>query len=148
IEVDVRVLASTNQDLEGLARSGNFRSDLLFRLRVLHIALPPLRSRLEDLPPLCHAIILQFNEQHRTRVTHINALAMQSLRRHDWPGNVRELRNILERAVILAREGEINEGHLPRSFGERVEERIRRDYGAVPSITIPVGSTIAQAERE
>lgn len=148
VEVDVRVIASSNKDLQSLVRTGGFREDLFFRLSVLHLALPPLRNRLEDLPALCQAIISDLNSRHETQITTIEPSAFEALQRHDWPGNVRELRNILERAVILAREGEINASHLPKGFGGLPQERTRRDLGALPTVMLPVGTTIEQAERE
>ncbi|HZT37797.1 MAG TPA: sigma-54 dependent transcriptional regulator [Bryobacteraceae bacterium] len=147
-EVDVRVIASTNKDLRELVAAGSFREDLFFRLSVLHIALPPLRDRLEELPALCSALITRINALHNTRITSVDGAVLGALRRHDWPGNVRELRNILERAAILAREGEITPDHLPKGFGGTAPERARRDLGAVPTVTLPVGTTIEQAERE
>jgi DNA-binding NtrC family response regulator len=147
-EVDVRVIASTNKDLRGLVSSGLFREDLYFRLSVLHIALPALRERLDELPGLCSALIARVNALHQTRITSVDASVMSALQRHDWPGNVRELRNILERAAILAREGEITPDYLPKGFGGLPQERARRDLGAIPTVTLPVGATIEQAERE
>jgi DNA-binding NtrC family response regulator len=148
ISVDVRIIASTNKNIQQLARTGVFREDLFFRLSVLQVALPPLRDRLDDLPALCQAILSALNASHETRVTGVDPFALEALRRHDWPGNVRELKNLLERGVILAREGEITTAHLPRSFAGLPPERARRDLGALPTVTLPVGTTIDQAERE
>jgi DNA-binding NtrC family response regulator len=148
IAVDVRVIASTNKNIQQLARSGAFREDLFFRLSVLQVELPPLRDRLDDLPVLCKAIISTLNASHETRITGIDSFAMEALRRHEWPGNVRELRNLLERGVILAQEGEITTGHLPRSFAGLPPERARRDMGALPTVTLAVGTTLEQAQRE
>ena len=148
VEVEVRVIASTNKDLHSLVEKGIFREDLYFRLSVLHVALPALRNRIEDLPVLCQALIADLNSRHQTQITSIETAAFEALQRHDWPGNVRELRNVLERAVILAREGEINASHLPKGFGGLPQERARRDLGALPTVMLPVGTTIEQAERE
>jgi DNA-binding NtrC family response regulator len=148
LEVDVRVIASTNKDIRRLANTGGFRDDLYFRLSVLHVELPPLRDRLDDLATLCHTIIERLNAAHGTRVTGVDAQALEAMQTHDWPGNVRELRNLLERGVILAREDEITLRHLPGSFGGVPAERVRRDLGALPTITLPVGTTIEEAERE
>jgi DNA-binding NtrC family response regulator len=148
IEVDVRLVASTNKELQLAAKNGSFREDLYFRLSVLHLALAPLRDRLEDLAPLCDAILTELNRLHEAKVTGIEPAAMQALERHAWPGNVRELRNVLERAVILAREGEITPMHLPKGLGGTPQERARRELGILPSVTLPVGTTLDQAERE
>jgi DNA-binding NtrC family response regulator len=148
VEVDTRVIASTNKDIQQLARAGSFREDLFFRLSVLHINIPPLRNRLEDLQPLCAALLDKINAAHGTRITTIEPTVMSVLSRHNWPGNIRELRNLLERAAILAREGEIEAAHLPKGFGGLPSEKVRRDLGLIPTVTIPVGTTIDQAERE
>ena len=149
IDVDIRVVASTNKDLQQLARRGVFREDLYFRLSVLTIPLPSLRERVDDVPALCAAILEDLNSQQNTTVTSIEPAALEALQRHEWPGNVRELRNVLERAIILAREGEITTAHLPKEFQSgTVPEKIRRELGTTPSVTLPVGTTIEQAERE
>lgn len=147
-EIDVRVVASTNRNLETLVKNGTFREDLFFRLTVLHITLPPLRDRLEDLPALCDAILSDLNALHETRITGLDPAVLEAMRRHEWPGNVRELRNVLERAVILAHEGEISAFHLPKGFGGLPVERTRRELGIIPTVTLPVGTTVDQAERE
>lgn len=101
INVDVRVIAATNQDLRYLVDSGRFRRDLYYRLNVLHIGLPPLRDRRADIPVLIEAFIRQASKEHdRPQVT-ISPEAMAMLVRYDWPGNVRELRNLIESMVVL-----------------------------------------------
>jgi DNA-binding NtrC family response regulator len=148
IAVDVRVIASTNKNLDQLIPVGKFREDLYFRLKVLHLAVPPLRDHLEDLPGLCVALIERMNATHQTRITGIDPAAMNLLRRHDWSGNVRELRNVIERASILASAGEITTSHLPSGLGDAPLDRAQRELGAIPKVTLPVGTTIDQAERE
>jgi two-component system, NtrC family, nitrogen regulation response regulator NtrX len=102
IEVDVRVLAATNKDLRARVREGAFRQDLLFRLEVVPIHLPPLRERMEDLPLLvAHAIGL-LRSRHGLAVPHITRKGMEALGRYPWPGNVRELMNMMERLAILS----------------------------------------------
>ncbi|BCA78758.1 sigma-54 dependent transcriptional regulator [Desulfuromonas sp. AOP6] len=100
--VAVRILAATNLDLERAMEEKRFRKDLYFRLNVLHIALPPLRDRLEDLPLLCHAFL---EKVQRGRTLRLPGEELTLLRRYSWPGNVRELKNIIERAAILQQEG-------------------------------------------
>jgi DNA-binding NtrC family response regulator len=148
VQVDVRVIASTNKDLQRLSSDGGFRADLYFRLSVLQIALPPLRNHMEDLPALCAALLEQINRRHQTRVMGIDPAAIGALASHEWPGNVRELRNVLERAAVLAREGEIAISHLPSGLGRAAPERVMRQLGTLPSVTLPVGITLEQAERE
>ncbi|MGA7415599.1 MAG: sigma-54 dependent transcriptional regulator [Bryobacteraceae bacterium] len=115
-KVDVRVIAATNCDLESAIKNQQFREDLLYRLKVFTIALPPLRSRLQDLPELIEAILAALNEKHGCRVTDVNAEVLRHFEGYNWPGNVRELRNVLERATIIAGEGTIEMRHLPDAF--------------------------------
>ena len=146
IAVDVRVLASTNRDLRESIRDGEFREDLFFRLNVFHVDLPPLRDRPEDLDLLCEAMILQLNERHHCQVTGLSSGATQAVHTHDWPGNARELRNALERAVILAGQGQIGSEHLPR-FGPQASEAPRVSQASLKAVTLEVGTTVGQAER-
>jgi DNA-binding NtrC family response regulator len=148
IPVDVRVIAATNKRIDQLQNHGEFRSDLYFRLSVVQIALPALRDRMEDLQALCTALVARLNTTYETSITGIDAAAMSALASYDWPGNVRELRNVLERAAVLAREGEITPQHLPRTLTGAPVEKARRELGAIPTVTLPVGTTIENAERE
>ena len=102
ITVDIRVLALTNQDLLRPGRRPTFRRDLYYRLNVIHIEIPPLRERPEDIPVLAKAFLARTRERIARRIEDIDADAMEVLLRYDWPGNVRELENAIERAVVLA----------------------------------------------
>jgi DNA-binding NtrC family response regulator len=143
--VDVRVVASTNKVLPEAIRRNEFREDLYYRLNVFEITLPPLRDRLEDIPLLAQALLLDLNRKHRTQVPDISPEAMDLLMAHRWPGNVRELRNAIERAVILAGETSILPQHLPATLYPRVPAP---PIHAANQIVIPVGSSLAEAERE
>jgi DNA-binding NtrC family response regulator len=110
--------------------------------------LPPLRDRSEDIPALAEAILAELNQKHQTRITGLDPAVFQALERHAWPGNVRELRNVLERAVVLAGEGEVRLEHLPQSLTGATAEPARRTLGPNPSVTFNVGATLEQAERE
>ena len=101
---DVRVIATTNRDLESAVAEGKFRQDLFYRLNVVPIDLPPLRERADDIPELCRYFLHQIARRDNTPFRHIEPEAVRLLQRYAWPGNVRELQNIIERAVIL--EGE------------------------------------------
>ena len=102
IPVDIRVIAATNRDLEGMVREGRFREDLWFRLNVFPIHVPPLRDRISDLPALAHHFIERKAKELKIGDTpHLAPGAMDQLRGYDWPGNVRELENLVERAMIL-----------------------------------------------
>ncbi len=107
IEVDVRVLAATNHDLRAQVEEGTFRQDLLFRLEVVPIHLPPLRERMEDLPLLVAHALQRLRQRHGLPTPHLTAKAMEAMGRYSWPGNVRELMNILERLAILSTGGPV-----------------------------------------
>nr|NIP85910.1 GAF domain-containing protein [Planctomycetales bacterium] len=103
ISVDVRVIAATNRDLEKDVSEGHFRRDLYFRLHVVDIVVPALRKRPEDIAPLAQHFLRKFNEETGRRLQGFSPAALEALRRYRWPGNVRELKNVIERAVVLAR---------------------------------------------
>jgi Nif-specific regulatory protein len=103
IKVDVRVIAATNRDLEKDVAEGKFRRDLYFRLHVLEIVVPGLRKRPEDIPLLAEHFLRKFNEETGRKLKGYTPRAMEELLRYRWPGNVREMKNVIERAVVLAR---------------------------------------------
>jgi Nif-specific regulatory protein len=103
VKVDVRVIAATNRDLERDVSEGRFRRDLYFRLRVLEILVPPLRKRVEDIAELSHYFLQRFNAETGRKLRGFSPQAMELMRKYRWPGNVRELKNVVERAVVLAR---------------------------------------------
>ena len=119
IKVDVRMVSATNRNLEKMIEEGEFREDLYYRLNVFPINLPPLRDRLDDLAVLGNHFVGKFARQMGTAVTGLAAPAIAKLREYGWPGNVRELENIIERAMILARGGEVGTQHL--DFGRRAQ---------------------------
>ncbi len=149
MEVDVRVVASTNKNLGEAIRQNQFREDLYYRLNVFEVHLPPLRDRLEDVPVLTAVLLEDLNRKHGTQVLEISPEAMELLRQHRWPGNVRELRNALERAVILAGEGAIQVRHLPPAVAPAVREAARPAAGAGEEefVVLTPGTTIDEAER-
>ncbi len=101
---DVRVIATTNRDLDAAVDEGKFRQDLFYRLNVVPIELPPLRQRAEDIPELCRHFLSQISKRENSPFRHIDADAVRLLQRYPWPGNVRELQNIIERATVLESE--------------------------------------------
>ena len=103
-QVDVRVIATTNRDLEKEVREGKFRQDLFYRLNVVPIELPPLRQRVEDIPELCRHFLHAIAKRESNAFRHIEPEAMRLLQKYSWPGNVRELQNIIERASVLESE--------------------------------------------
>ncbi len=112
-EVDVRVLAATNKVPEEAVKGGHLREDVFYRLNVFHIHMPPLRDRKEDIEAIAETLIADLNRKHEARVTGMAPWVIAALKHYDWPGNVRELRNVLERSIIMAAEGQLELKHLP-----------------------------------
>jgi two-component system response regulator HydG len=115
VKVDVRVVAATNRDLPRLVKAGKFRGDLLYRLNVIQISVPPLRKRIEDVPLLAYHFLRRQADRHGKRVRSIAPEALELLAAHSWPGNVRELENSIERAIVLSRGDVLVASDLPAS---------------------------------
>ena len=113
--VDVRTVAATARDLEGDVQSGNFRSDLYYRLNVLRVHLPPLRHRADEIPVLAHHFLETYAQQLGVDVTGFESAALKLLEGYSWPGNVRELENVVERAAVLVDGEKVGTGDLPAS---------------------------------
>jgi two-component system response regulator AtoC len=113
IRVDVRIIAATNQDLDGAVKAGRFREDLFYRLNVIRLELPALRERRDDIPDLAKYFLRKFGDETKKRFTAINDAAMVALAAYGWPGNVRELANVIESAVVLGQGPELTVDHLP-----------------------------------
>jgi DNA-binding NtrC family response regulator len=113
IEVDVRVVAASNRDLAEMVKRGTFREDLFYRLSVIHIEVPPLRDRLDDVPLLAEFFLARFRSQAARRISGFAPDALAAMTRYAWPGNVRELRNAVERAVVLGDREQIIAADLP-----------------------------------
>lgn len=117
MQVDVRVIAASNRDLERAVRESHFRQDLFYRLAIISVFLPPLRERKEDIMPLVEFFIGRYNRKFRKGIRGITADTQRLLMRHEWPGNVRELKNAIERAMILEDEDELRPDYLPFAVG-------------------------------
>ncbi len=140
LSFDVRTLSATNRDPREAVEEGLLREDLYFRLNVLSIHLPPLREREGDVPFLALHFAAEFSARHGGPERRFEKEALEALEGYDWPGNVRELRNLVERAVVLARDGVIQEKHLP----PYVLEPSAPDQG---SYAFPPDATAAEAEK-
>jgi DNA-binding NtrC family response regulator len=116
IDLDVRVIAATNQDLEKQVADGSFRQDLYYRLSVLMLTIPPLRHRREDIPAMVRRFIAYFRYKIGRTISGIHEEALQALCKYDWPGNVRELMNVIERAILLCKGDEIGMPELPNGL--------------------------------
>jgi DNA-binding NtrC family response regulator len=124
LKVDVRVVAATHRDLEAEVRTGAFREDLYYRLRVVEVTLPPLRDRPEDIPALVARFLLQVAERLGRPKASISAPALAALATHRWPGNVRELRNVVERAAVLASGTAIDTADLALDAGKATAQAV------------------------
>jgi two-component system, NtrC family, nitrogen regulation response regulator NtrX len=123
VDVDVRVIAATNKDLEAEIRGGRFREDLYFRLNVIPFQVPPLRDRREDIPLLVRHFMQVLSAEHGRKAREVVPDALEALARLPWPGNVRELRNILERLVIMTPGERIELQHLPATLASSLSTR-------------------------
>ena len=142
LSVDVRILAATNKEPHGAVRDGTLREDLLYRLNVITIHLPPLADRLEDLPLLTQHLVTRLAAKHNRPARFISPAALDALRFHSWPGNVRELRNVIERAVVICSGEQIERHHFaPYPFDQR--QKLRSE----DTVTFPVGTPLKDIER-
>jgi formate hydrogenlyase transcriptional activator len=135
IHVDVRLIAATHRDLEGMIRNNQFREDLFYRLRVFPIEIPPLRERREDIQLLVHFFVARLSRRMQKRIRSVPKHAMEALVNADWPGNIRELENFIERCVILTQGEELN---VPRAELRKSEVRS----------AMSAGTTFEQAEKQ
>ena len=140
LQVNVRVVSATNRDLRQRINEGAFREDLFYRLNVVHIEVPPLRERREDVPLLATAFVKEFARENGKQIEGIDARAHAALYKYSWPGNVRELRNSIESAVVMAGGSTIELAHLPPTISQAVDEP--------GCIRITTGSKLTDAERE
>jgi two-component system, NtrC family, response regulator AtoC len=162
IQVDVRVIAASNRDLERAVREGHFRQDLYYRLAIISIFIPPLRERREDILPLADFFIQHYNRKFRKSIRGFSEETRRLLLSHDWPGNVRELKNAIERAMILEDEPLLRPNYLPFSVvephsGVTAFEHTSSPAAAspalaegrrLPALSIPEGGTsLEQIER-
>ena len=139
IKVDVRIVATTNRDLQKEVEAGNFREDLYYRLNVIEMGLPPLRERKEDIPALVQNFVAKYNEENGKRITGVADETLDALLAYDWPGNIRELENYTERAVVVAR----GDALAPDDYPQRLTSGTQgRDDGG-----IHVGMTVHEMER-
>lgn len=147
--VQIRLITATHRDLKLAVAEGRFREDLLYRLEVIRLDLPPLRERVEDIPDLAYSFLRQAQTREPGGVLTVQGIddsALEALLAHPWPGNVRELWNVIERAVVLADGSMILREHLPESFQALGVSGQRAADLRGPSIEIPVGTSLKEAE--
>ncbi|HZU96232.1 MAG TPA: sigma-54 dependent transcriptional regulator, partial [Planctomycetota bacterium] len=139
IKIDVSVVAASNRDLDAAIAEGRFRNDLYYRLKVVTLAVPPLRDRKEDIPLLVDHFVEDFNRRHGPMIQGVAPRALARLVEHDWPGNVRELRNVVESAAIFAAKDTIQV--------REVLEALEKATPPGATSALPVNLTLAEAER-
>jgi PAS domain S-box-containing protein len=146
LPIDVRVIAATNANLEQKIKDGAFREDLYYRLNVLPIHVPPLRSIREDIPSIAGHLLLKLNQEYGREVETISGEAMKALQKHNWPGNVRELESVIGRAMITMRPAEkvIETEHLPLFECEKIGQAVA---GSAARAVRKLDDAIAEAER-
>lgn len=135
-----RIVAATNENPSDLVDQGTFREDLLYRLDVFRVHMPPLRERQGDIPLLIDAFMKRFREAFHKNVHGIHPECIALLEEHDWPGNVRELKNVIQRAVLISSGEVLLPEHLPNRFGRKGPSR--------PKVTFTVGTPLSEIERE
>jgi len=145
ITVDVRVIAATNRDLDAAVRDGEFRRDLLYRLRVIALSIPPLRERRQDIPPLARHFLRQLALRFHKPMMGVSDAAMDAMTGYDWPGNARELRNAIERAVILEDGDQITPSGLPCQLAPAP---VVRPAAASGEFTLPPGGVSLERVEE
>jgi two-component system nitrogen regulation response regulator NtrX len=133
-QVDVRVVASTNKNLEEEIERGNFREDLFYRLNVIPFVVPPLRERVEDIPLLADHFLKEFTTAYGRKPKELTPEAYQALREYHWPGNVRELKNLIERIVILNPQVRVDARHIPLHAARRQHDRPPERFGSLQEV--------------
>ncbi|MCQ2576890.1 MAG: sigma-54 dependent transcriptional regulator [Treponema sp.] len=137
IEVDVRIIAATNRNMEEEVKAGRFREDLYYRLNVIRIGIPPLRERKEDIPLLMTEFLKKFADENGRSIKGFDSRAKTALQNYSWPGNIRELQSFIQSAVVMASGDEITVDDLPPSLKTSELSKM---------ITIPLGTTLEEAE--
>jgi DNA-binding NtrC family response regulator len=137
IKTNVRIIAATHRDLDAAVENGTFREDLYYRLVVIPLTLSPLRDRKSDIPLLITHFLDQLNQKKHTQVTGISEKALELMIAHSWPGNVRELKNMMERLVVLTREGEIYPRDLPQKLRAAPSEALSdSEASSIPDVEV------------
>jgi transcriptional regulator with PAS, ATPase and Fis domain len=140
LNVDTRIIAATNRNLEEAVKQGDFREDLYYRLNVVPIRLPPLRDRADDISLLVDRFLTECTTQHHREPKDVSQEAMRLLRLYGWPGNIRQLRNLMERLVVTVKDPMIQPEHLP--------EEIQASKEDARTMVVTLGTSLDQLERE
>src|SRR5580765_3883037 len=141
IQVDIRIVAATNKDLQKALADGELREDLYYRLAVVQIDLPPLRERSQDIQLLATEFLARYASQNGKQIGDFETAAWDWILSYHWPGNVRELKNAVERSVIMARGDKI-------TVNDIMPRHLRNAGEVASSVTIPVGASMSDARRQ
>lgn len=147
IQLNLRVIAATNRNLREAVANGQFRQDLYFRLNVIHITIPPLRERREDILALSRFFVQLYNQKFKRNIDGLLPEATKLLMEYDWPGNVRELRNAIERAMILEESRQITPASLPVFLNDRRVTAAAASGGEAPTVIPDAGMSLAEHEK-
>ena len=142
IQLDARIIAATNENIEEAVKKGQFREDLYYRLNVITLDIPPLRERIDDIPILCEELLDYLAKELECQRKTIDNKTLKILKDYDWPGNVRELRNVLERGMNFSHGNIILPKHLPERVSTNLKPSV--DYDEI----YPLDEIVAQAEKE
>ena len=154
VPVDIRIIATSNRNLTDAVREGKFREDLLFRLNVVNLKIPPLRERPADIGELAHHFIKKYSQANGLALRPLSTEARRALSTNRWPGNVRELENTLHRAVLLSSGAEIGVDGILSPDGARLDQARGTDLAAQAAMAAEqitrnlVGRTVAEVERD
>jgi len=148
VKVDVRVVAATNRELKEEVDDGRFREDLYYRLNVVHLHIPPLRERQEDIPPLATHFLKKYAQENVRGEVRLSPEAMKLLLHYAWPGNVRELENVMERAVILCNQNLITGNDLPGELAGEPRDPSRLNIDRFIPIQTPLPEALEQIEEQ
>lgn len=143
VAVDVRIITATNKELSDMVKKGTFREDLFYRLNVVNIFIPPLRSRKEDIPPLLYATLKKFNQKYNQDKV-LSEPVVDKLLHYHWPGNIRELENLIERLIVLVNENVIQLRHLP----DQMKDEENRNRAILVNGIIPLKKAIEDVEAQ
>lgn len=136
-KVDTRVISATNANMKEAIETGRIREDLYYRLNVIHIQMPPLRDRIQDIPLLAKRFMDDAGRKNAREVPRLESEVLECLKGYSWPGNIRELQNLMERLVVLDRDGVITVEDLPREVGGAPRDK---------AITVPIGMSLRKVE--
>ncbi len=134
LNLDVRILAATNNNIQIALKSGILRQDLYYRLNTIHLEIPPLRERIEDISALAAHFVCKYNQVYKSEVQGLSQFSIGIIKNYSWPGNIRELESVIHRAVIFAQKGYIHFGHLRFNLSKSDTNQIKHSYASQSTV--------------